>query len=60
MDHPSTSSTNRTDVVCRKYYLRLDLLSERSGAEVSASLDIVYYSLDRVTNRSKLVCRSVL
>ncbi|KAG8326767.1 hypothetical protein J6590_034306 [Homalodisca vitripennis] len=50
MDQPSTSSTNHSELVCRKYYLRLGLilLSERSGAEVSASLDIVYCSLDRV------------
>ncbi|KAG8278611.1 hypothetical protein J6590_014166 [Homalodisca vitripennis] len=60
MDQPSTSSTNRNEVVCRKYYLRLDLISERSGAEVSASLDIVYCSLDRVANRSELVCQSFL
>ncbi|KAG8282457.1 hypothetical protein J6590_036423 [Homalodisca vitripennis] len=53
MDQPSTSSTNRSELVCRKYYLRLGqiayLLSERSGAEDSASLDIVYCSLDRVS-----------
>ncbi|KAG8309970.1 hypothetical protein J6590_072738 [Homalodisca vitripennis] len=53
LDQPSTSSTNRSELVCRKYYLRLGLiaylLSERSGAEVSASLDIVYCSLNRVS-----------
>ncbi|KAG8316698.1 hypothetical protein J6590_044486 [Homalodisca vitripennis] len=64
MDQPSTSSTNRSELVCRKYYLWLGLiaylLSERSGAEVTASLDIVYCSLDRNTARASVLLKPAL
>ncbi|KAG8290481.1 hypothetical protein J6590_080505 [Homalodisca vitripennis] len=63
MDKPSTSSTNRSELVCRKYYLRLGLiaylLSERSGAEVGSSecVTIMDQPSTSSTNRSELVCR---
>ncbi|KAG8286350.1 hypothetical protein J6590_062168 [Homalodisca vitripennis] len=76
MDQRSTSSTNRSELVCRKYYLRLGLIGvsviRALRAEVSAPQDIAYCRLDRVcvtimdqrstssTNRSEVVCRSVL